>query len=85
MQPLDAFLGSSAGVAGIRARIRRLLERRTGSGRLPPVLIEGETGTGKSMVARIIHGAGRRAERAFVTVDCAAIPETLLEAELFGY
>jgi DNA-binding NtrC family response regulator len=50
-----------------------------------PVLITGETGTGKTLVAKSIHFRGSGADKAFIAVNCAAIPENLMEAELFGY
>jgi len=85
MKPLTDLIGESPGIAAVRAGIARLLERQHDVRRLPPVLIEGETGTGKGLLARMIHRAGPRADGPFVDVNCAAIPETLLEAEMFGY
>jgi DNA-binding NtrC family response regulator len=63
----------------IVAAERRLVRR------LPPVLIEGETGTGKSVLARWLHRQGPRAAEPFVNLNCAALPDTLAEAELFGH
>jgi transcriptional regulator with AAA-type ATPase domain/tetratricopeptide (TPR) repeat protein len=85
MSPPAELLGESPGIKAVRDRLRRLLERQQDARRVPPVLIEGETGTGKGLLARIIHRAGPRPDGPFVDVNCAAIPETLLEAEMFGF
>ena len=55
------------------------------SGRDIPVMIQGETGTGKDLLAKAIHADSARASKAFVSVNCASIPDTLIESELFGY
>jgi transcriptional regulator with PAS, ATPase and Fis domain len=66
--------------------MRRLYEMIAKAGRsTAPVLLLGETGTGKELVARCIHSAGSRREKAFVPVDCSALTPTLVESELFGH
>ena len=76
--------GDSPEIVALREEVRRLLAS-LGAGRLPPILIEGETGTGKGLLARLLHRGGPRAHGPFIAVNCAAIPETLLESEMFGF
>jgi transcriptional regulator with PAS, ATPase and Fis domain len=83
MTSLGVVLGESAAIVAVRGQISRLL--RSSARRLPPVLILGETGTGKGLLASSIHRSSARASGPFVDVNCSAIPETLLEAELFGF
>ena len=78
------FFGGS--LAEMQRQLERILEtdERLREG-LPPVLIEGATGTGKTTVARWLHHRGPRAEQALVEVNCSALPESLAESELFGH
>ncbi len=77
--PDIAVFGESAAMMVIRQKIEKV------SGADIPLLIQGESGTGKEVVARMVHRRSHRAQASFVKVNCAAIPGTLLESELFGY
>src|SRR3954464_10614818 len=78
--------GISDVIVGRSVQMLRLLERvNTIAPSHAPVLLQGESGTGKELVARALHERGARQGKAFVAVNCAAFPETLLEAELFGH
>ncbi len=83
-QETELVFGKS--LAAVREQLARITaaDRRLG-GQLPPVLIEGETGTGKTAIARWIHRHGPRAEEPLIELNCSALPETLAEAELFGH
>src|SRR5581483_6414756 len=73
-------------IVGHSPRIQSILEMvRTVAPTTSTVLITGESGTGKELVARAIHEASTRRENPFVSINCGAFPETLLESELFGY
>lgn len=78
-EPLPGMIGTSEAMQHAYHLARLVVPRDT------TVLIMGETGTGKELMAHAIHSLGPRARQPFVIVNCAAIPETLLESELFGY
>ena len=78
-EPLPGMIGTSPQMTVVYRLSRLVAPRQT------TVLVMGETGTGKELVARAIHQLSPRANQPFVVVNCAAIPEALLEAELFGY
>ncbi|MEM9692666.1 MAG: sigma 54-interacting transcriptional regulator [Myxococcota bacterium] len=71
--------GTSVAMRSVFSLLERAAPREV------PVLIEGETGTGKDLAARSIHHASRRARKPFVVFDCASVPENLVESELFGH
>jgi two-component system response regulator PilR (NtrC family) len=76
---LDNIVGSSAAMEKLKQTVRTVASTAS------TVLIHGESGTGKELVARAVHICSPRATEAFVSVNCGAFPETLLESELFGY
>jgi two-component system response regulator PilR (NtrC family) len=76
---LDNIIGSSAAMERLKQTVRTVASTAS------TVLIHGESGTGKELVARAVHVCSPRATEPFVSVNCGAFPETLLESELFGY
>ena len=83
--PLDRLVGEAPALQTLRAQIQHLARfDAVGHAAVPTVLLQGETGTGKGLVARLIHDSGPRAPGPFIEVNCAAIPDPLLEVELFG-
>ena len=73
------LLGQSAAIEQVRSLIERLAKSQA------PVFINGESGSGKELAARMIHHGGPRASQPFIAVNCGAIPEQLMESEFFGY
>lgn len=78
-QPICDLLGATPAIADLRRAIERAAAAPF------PVLIEGESGSGKELVAKALHRNSARRERAFATLNCAALPDDLVEAELFGH
>jgi len=76
---LDAIIGTSTGISGVKDMIRKVAATES------TVLITGDSGTGKEMVARALHDLSNRADGPFVAINCGAIPMELLESELFGH
>ncbi len=76
---LPGFIGNSADMQKLYEQIKKFAPTTT------TVLVQGETGTGKELVAQALHAASQRAHMPMISVNCAAIPETLIESELFGY
>lgn len=84
MTSLDQLIGEDPEIESIREEIRWLAQGQPGARRPLSILILGEAGTGKGLVARAIHAGGPRASGPFIRVDCAALPEALFEAGLAG-
>ena len=78
-QGVDNIIGHSASIVQIKEQSERFAKLDL------PVLISGETGTGKELIARALHQLSNRAKAPFLALNCAALPENLLESELFGY
>lgn len=77
---LDDFIGASKPIE----KLRRIVTRLTGVDDTT-ILLRGDSGTGKNLIAKAIHNLSARSQKQFIVVNCAAIPENLLESELFGY
>ncbi len=77
---IDSIIGSSTDLQHVLSMVRKIALSDAGT-----VLIQGESGTGKELIAKAIHYEGSRADKPFMAINCAAVPETLLESELMGH
>src|SRR5580698_2956981 len=84
--PVECASGGSGSIVGTSPLLLQALQRaRAAAGTGADVLIEAESGTGKELLARFIHDSSERCDKPFIAVNCAAVPESLLESELFGH
>jgi transcriptional regulator with PAS, ATPase and Fis domain len=79
VKKIDSIIGNSEAMKQVKIRTKRVAQSNS------TVLITGESGTGKELIAKSIHAEGNRCSKPFIAINCAAIPESLLESELFGY
>jgi two-component system response regulator AtoC len=79
LPPNDVIFGKSAFMASVRTMVEKVASTTL------PILLQGESGTGKDVIARLLHARSKRASRPLVKVSCPAIPDSLIESELFGY
>ena len=77
--PLDAIHGGDTQLQAMAGRLLKLINSRVN------IILGGETGTGKEYLAQMIHDSSARADKPFIAINCAALPESLIESELFGY
>ena len=76
---IENIIGDSKSVLDLKNKIKKIADTQS------TVLITGESGTGKELIARAIHSCSKRSKKPFIAINCGAIPDSLLESELFGY